>query len=387
MQTNLITDITIRELCEGFIYNELEGRGLFGLNGRLTIQPEYQRNYIYADGVKDAAVIDSILKSYPIGILYFNKLPDGRLEVLDGQQRITSIGRYLTGRFAIMDDNDIPLYFDALPNDKRDLINNTRLLIYECEGTESEIKEWFKTINIAGVPLNNQELLNAVYSGPFVTAAKRVFSNSQNNRIRIWNHYIKAVADRQGFLETALKWVSKGNIAEYMSLHRNSDDITELQTYFDTVINWASTTFTNNYDILIGQPWNEYYEEFHNEGYDIRDLNNKVVELLADEAIQSKKGVIKYVLGGCQDESLLKIRIFDNNTKTTKYNQQTNEARERGISNCPDCVIENGENRDKIWPQGEMEADHVTAWSRGGATTIDNCQMLCRRHNRIKGNL
>lgn len=178
MKTTLKIDITVKDVCDGFIYNELEGKGLFGLSGKLTIQPEYQRNYIYADGKRDVAVIESILKGYPLGLIYFNKISDSNLEVLDGQQRITSFGRFVTNKFAIKDLNGMEQYFSGIAADKQAKILETKLLIYECEGTESEIKEWFKTINIAGVPLNNQELLNAVYSGQFVTLGKEEFSNS-----------------------------------------------------------------------------------------------------------------------------------------------------------------------------------------------------------------
>jgi uncharacterized protein with ParB-like and HNH nuclease domain len=180
MKTTLRTDITVKEICEGFVYNELEGKGLFGLSGKLTIQPEYQRNYIYADGKRDVAVIQSILKNYPLGLIYFNKIDENNLEVLDGQQRITSFGRYVTNKFAIKDNNGIEQYFSGIAEDKQNMILETKILIYECEGTESEIKEWFKTINIVGVPLNDQELLNAVFSGSFVTKCKEEFSNSQN---------------------------------------------------------------------------------------------------------------------------------------------------------------------------------------------------------------
>jgi uncharacterized protein with ParB-like and HNH nuclease domain len=183
------------------VYNELEGKGLFGLSGRLTIQPEYQRNYIYASdgGKREMAVIESVLKGYPIGLIYFNKVAADNLEVLDGQQRITSLGRFITDKFAILDENGNPQYFGAMAKDKKTKILETKLLIYECEGTESQIKEWFKTINIAGVPLNNQELLNAVYSGPFVTKAKEEFSNSQNANIQKWSAYVSGSANRQEF--------------------------------------------------------------------------------------------------------------------------------------------------------------------------------------------
>src|SRR3989344_4443815 len=213
MKTILKTNITVKEICYGFVYNELEGKGLFGLSGKLTIQPEYQRNYIYASdgGKREVAVIESVLKGYPIGLIYFNKVSVDNLEVLDGQQRITSLGRFITDKFAILDENGNPQYFGAMAKDKKTKILETRLLIYECEGTESQIKEWFRTINIAGVPLNNQELLNAVYSGPFVTKAKEEFSNSQNANIQKWSAYVSGSANRQEFLECALDWVSKGN--------------------------------------------------------------------------------------------------------------------------------------------------------------------------------
>src|SRR5690554_2128338 len=243
METRLRTEITVEDICKGFVYNELEGKGLFGLSGKLTIQPEYQRNYIYADGKKDVAVIDSLLKGYPLGLIYFNKVEDEKFEVLDGQQRITSFGRFVSNKFAVKDENGMEQYFSGIAADKQEKILKTKLLIYECEGTESEIKEWFRTINIAGVPLNNQELLNAIYSGPFVTLAKEEFSNSQNANIQKWSAYITGSANRQDFLERALEWVSKGNLNEYMSLHRFDENINELKTYFNTVIEWVSTIF------------------------------------------------------------------------------------------------------------------------------------------------
>ena len=206
METTLRVDITVKDICDGFVYNQLEGKGLFGLSGKLTIQPEYQRNYIYADGKRDVAVIESILKGYPLGLIYFNKIDDNNLEVLDGQQRITSFGRFVTNKLAIRDENGMEQYFDSIAADKQAKILDAKLLIYECEGTESEIKEWFKTINIAGVPLNEQELLNAVYSGPFVTLGKEEFSNSQNANIQKWSAYVAGSADRQKFLERAFVW-------------------------------------------------------------------------------------------------------------------------------------------------------------------------------------
>jgi len=263
MKTTLRIDITVKDICEGFIYNELEGKGLFGLSGKLTIQPEYQRNYIYAldGGKREIAVIDSILKGYPIGLIYFNKVSDDNLEVLDGQQRITSFGRFVTNKFAIKDENGFEQYFDGISTDKKNKILQTKLTIYECEGTESEIKEWFKTINIAGVPLNNQELLNAIYSGQFITLAKEEFSNSQNANIQKWSAYIKGSANRQDFLERAFDWVSKCNISNYMSRHRHDTNINELKTYFNSVIDWVSNVFIEVETEMKGLEWGRLYEE------------------------------------------------------------------------------------------------------------------------------
>lgn len=390
MQTTLLTDLTVREICEGFVYNQLEGKGLFGWSGKLTIQPEYQRNYLYAenDGKKEIAVIDSMLKDYPIGLIYFNEPQTGRYEILDGQQRITSIGRFVTGKFAIKDKFGMEQYFTGLTEEEREKILNYRLLIYVCNGTEKEIKEWFETINIAGVPLNKQELLNATYSGPFVTLAKATFSNSRNPQLQKWGCYVSGNANRQDILHTALAWVSKGeeNIGGYMSLHRQDGDIEELKTYFDTVIEWAKTLFGEPKSEMRGLEWGMFYELYHTHSYNPTTLRQRVDELYADEFVTNKKGIFEYVLGGEIDKRLLNIRIFDENTKRTVYARQTNEAKRQGISNCPECAKGHENVRTRIYKASEMDADHVTAWSKGGATSIENCQMLCKAHNRAKGN-
>lgn len=385
MKTELHTEITIKEICEGFTYNELEGKGLFGLSGKLTIQPEYQRNYIYADGKKDVAVIDSIIKGYPLGILYFVKTGADSYEVLDGQQRITSFGRYVIGKFAVK-VNGMENYFTGLAEDLQEKILNTKLLIYVCEGTESEIKEWFKTINIAGVPLNDQELLNAIYSGKFVTAAKKEFSNSQNSNIQKWSAYIKGDVKRQDFLSCALDWVSKGNKETYMSEHRNNDDISELRNYFTSVIDWVSSVFKTVEKEMCGLKWGELYEQYHETPYNPEDVDKKVKALYSDGAVKNRSGIFEYVLGGCTETKLLNIRIFEDRDKRIVYEKQTKEAEENGISNCPFCAISDTPNKIKIWKLAEMDADHVSAWSKGGATDISNCQMLCRPHNIAKGN-
>jgi len=388
METILKTEITVKDICEGFVYNELEGKGLFGLSGKLTIQPEYQRNYIYSSdgGKKEVAVIESILKGYPLGLIYFNKVSDNNLEVLDGQQRITSFGRYVTNKFAVKDENGMEQYFSGIAADKQAKIWETKLTIYECEGTETEIKQWFRTINIAGIPLNNQELLNAIFSGPFVTLGKEEFSNSQNSNIQKWSAYVSGSANRQEFLKCALDWVSKGNIGDYMSRHRFDKNITELKTYFNSVIEWVSSVFKDVESEMRGLEWGRLYEEYHKKAYNPAKVSEEVQKLYSDPYIKNRKGVFEYILGCSVDTKLLDVRVFDEAIKKSVYSIQTAKAETKGESNCPLCAIGHDANKSKIWKLPEMDADHVAAWSKGGVTDARNCQMLCKTHNRAKGN-
>jgi len=388
MKTILKTTITVKDICEGFVYNQLEGKGLFGLSGKLTIQPEYQRNYIYASdgGKREMAVIESILKGYPIGLIYFNKVSEDNLEVLDGQQRITSVGRFVTDKFAIKDENDMEQYFGGMAKDKQAKILETKLLIYECEGTESQIKEWFKTINIAGVPLNNQELLNAVYSGQFVTLGKAEFSNSQNANIQKWSAYVSGSANRQEFLECALDWVSKDSVGDYMSKHRKDKNIDELKKYFNTVIDWISSVFIDVESEMRGLEWGRLYEAYHKKSYNLKNVTEEVHKLYSDPYVKNRKGIFEFILGGSTDTKLLEVRFFDDATKKSSYKEQTTRAEKKKESNCPHCALGHDANKEKIWNLSEMDADHVTAWSKGGATSAKNCQMLCKTHNRAKGN-
>ncbi len=386
MTAKLMTDLTVRDICEGFVYNELEGKGLFGWGGRLTIQPEYQRNYIYNDGKKDVAVVESLAKGYPLGLIYFVKAAPDRYEVLDGQQRITSFGRFATGKLAIKDANGMEQYVDGIAADIRERIMNARLTIYVCEGEESEIRQWFKTINIAGVPLNEQELLNAIYSGPFVSRAKEVFSNSQNAAIQKWSAYVRGSAARQDFLATALDWVSKGRVEGYMNKHRFDADIKELETYFTSVIDWIESVFAEPRDEMCGLRWGELYERFYRTAYSAARVAKRVAELLDDDYVSEKRGVFEFVLGGEKDTRLLNVRCFDEKTKKAVYAKQTDKAKKKGVSNCPLCAVGHDANAARIWDLKEMDADHVAAWSKGGETTAANCQLLCKTHNRAKGN-
>lgn len=395
MKTEFLTKWKVRDVVEGFQYNEYEGKGLFGLNGKLVIQPEYQRNYVYAKDKKEEAVILSILKEYPLGLLYFNKIIDNegnliRYECLDGQQRITSFGRFYVGKFDLTKDLDFPMSYSALPDDKKKIFFNSPLTIYLCEGTETEIKDWFRIINISGVPLNEQEIDNAVYSGSFVTLAKTEYSNGRNANLQKWQHYIKGDYNKQLIFSTALSWIvnsaDRKEIRKYMSQHRHDNNIEELKSYFNTVIDWITTTFIDLENEMKGLEWGRLFKTYHNNSYDSTEVSNKVRKLYADVAVNKKAGIFEYILGGCTDTRLLEIRIFEESTKRSVFEQQTTTARIEDKSNCPLCALSTDNNSKHLWKYSEMDADHVTAWSKGGATDINNCQLLCKTHNRAKGN-
>jgi hypothetical protein len=308
---------------------------------------------------------------------------------LDGQQRITSIGRFVTGKFAIVDENKREQKFGSLPEDKQAKIMKSEILAYHCEGDESEIKDWFETINMGGVPINEQELLNAVYSGPFVTLARAEFSNSQNSNIQKWGDYINGSANRQDFLAAALSWVAapRGqDVRGYMAAHRRDNNITELKTYFNTVIDWVEGVFPEVEREMCGLEWGRLYEMYRKQPYNPREVSAKVKALYADPYVKSRKGIFEYILGGSADTKLLDVRVFDEAAKKTVYARQTADAEKLGVSNCPLCALGHDSGKGRIWKLPEMDADHVTAWSRGGATDIANCQMLCKTHNRAKGN-
>ena len=280
-------------------------------------------------------------------------------------------------------------YFSGLPEEMQQRILKSPLLIYECEGEEGEIKEWFQTINIVGVPLNEQERLNAVFSGEFINAAKRIFSNSQNAEVQKWSHFIKGDVKRQDYLAEALHWICDSkqmNVDAYMSKHRHESSINELENYFRSVIDWVSTTFTMVERDMCGLEWGRLYETYHNTPYSVDNVTKRVKALQCDESVKCPRNIYEYVLGGEQDKKLLDIRIFEESAKRTAYNRQTDIANKKGISNCPLCAMGENANKTRIYKLLEMDADHVTAWSKGGDTSIENCEMLCKTHNRSKGN-
>lgn len=379
---------TIEQVTEDFVFSELEDKGLFGLGGKLVIQPEYQRHYIYGDGKKDVAVIESILNDYPLGLIYFNMAGD-TLEVLDGQQRITSIGRFVTGKFAIKQNGNHHV-FTSLSPELQQKILKSELLVYHCAGSEPEIKEWFETINIVGEPLNRQEMLNAIYSGPFVTKAKEEFSNSKNAKMQKWQSYIDGKPKRQGILKAGLEWVSTSQevtVDAYMAEHRYDTDIVGLKAHFDSVVDWVAGVFKRSPDPEMKfVEWGRLYDKYHSRPYNAAALDAEVNRLREDEYVTSPKGIYEYLLSGSTERQHLIIRIFQPKDKRVAYERQTDEAKKKKTSNCPTCAGIANSNQHRIYALSEMDADHVEAWSKGGNTNLQNCEMLCKTHNRAKGN-
>lgn len=351
-----LKEITARDLTNG--YQDNEENGVVGYGGKLDIRPPFQREFVYKDKQRDA-VINTITKDFPLNAMYWAVRDDGNFEIIDGQQRTISLCQYVAGDFSING-----LAFHNLPKDKQEQILNYRMMIYFCSGTDSEKLEWFKTINIAGEELTDQELRNAVYSGSWVSDAKRYFS--KNSRPKIGDDYLSGVANRQEYLETAIDWISDGNIEDYMSKHQHDKDAKALWKYFQEVISWVESTFTNYRKEMKGVPFGFLYNEFKGKKLDAKKLEKEIAKLMEDEDVTNKKGIYSYVL--TRKEKFLNIRSFTDKQKREAYERQ------KGI--CPDCK--------KKWNIEEMEADHRKPWHEGGKTTADNCQMLCKEDNRRK---
>ena len=355
--------IKIKDVFYG--YKDSNEEGVVGYGGKLDIRPKFQREFVYKD-VQRNAVIDTIRKEFPLNVMYWSvvKNDDGSLkgyEILDGQQRTISFCQYMQGDFSI--DNK---YFHSLTNDERAQIENYDLYIYICDGTDSEKLEWFKTINIAGEKLTDQELRNAVYAGPWLTDAKRHFSKTGCAAYGLAEKYMNGSPIRQDYLQSALKWISSGNIEEYMSKHQFNDNASELWQYFQTVIAWAGMLFPNYRKEMKGLEWGEFYNKYHQNSYDSQKMEEDIVRLMQDEDVTNKRGIYEYLL--CGDERHLNIRAFSDNMKREAYERQ------QGI--CPDCK--------QHFEINEMEADHIDPWSQGGKTIAENCKMRCRECNRRK---
>jgi hypothetical protein len=353
-----LKEITVRELTNGFQDND--ENGVIGYGGTLDIRPPYQREFIYKDKQRDA-VINTITKDFPLNVMYWAVREDGSYEVIDGQQRTISMCQYINGDFAYLFR-----YFHNLQNDEKENILNYKLMVYLCSGTDSEKLEWFRTINIAGEKLTDQELLNAVYSGTWVSDAKRYFSKNGCPANAIGSNYLIGSSIRQEYLETAIKWISKGNIEVYMSNHQHDPNASALWRYFQDVISWVKATFTVYRKYMKGVDWGLLYNSFKDVVYDTKALEKETVSLIMDDDVSKKSGIYQYLL--TRDERYLAIRAFSDDIKHKAYEKQ------KGV--CVKCG--------KTFDITEMEADHITPWHLGGKTNEENCQLLCKNDNRIK---
>jgi len=352
-------EISIRDLAKGY-ENNLETGSVVGYGGILDIRPPYQREFIYKDAQRNA-VIETVRQGFPLNVMYWVVREDGTYEVLDGQQRTISVCGFVNDHFTV---NYVG--FDNLQKDEREQILNYKLQIYFCEGTDSEKLKWFRTINIAGERLTDQELRNAVYHGSWVTDAKRWFSKTNGPGYRIGKDYLSGSPIRQEFLETALDWISGGKIEEYMSQHQHDANADELWNYFRNVIDWVQATFPTYRKEMKGIDWGKLHGRFKDQSYDVTELESRIAKLMADDDVTKKSGIYEYVLTG--EERCLNVRAFSETMKRGAYERQS--------GNCPKCG--------KHFSFAQMEADHITPWSAGGKTVTENCQMLCKDCNRRK---
>lgn len=353
-----LKEITVRALTDG--YEDKDEDGVVGYGGKLDIRPPYQREFIYKDKQRDA-VIDTIIKEFPLNVMYWAVREDGDFEIIDGQQRTVSVCQFVEGDFAFNNR-----YFHNLQNDEQAQILNYKLMIYFCSGADSERLEWFKTINIAGEKLTDQELRNAVYSGSWVTDAKRYFSKNGCPAYGLGSDYMSGSPIRQDYLETVIKWVSKDDIEGYMATNQHKPNANSLWLYFQSVIAWVQATFAKYRKEMKGIPWGDLYNAFKDQEFDPKTLENEISRLMEDEDVTNKKGIYSYVLDG--KEKHLNIREFSKNQKREAFERQ------KGI--CPVCK--------EHFEIDEMEADHITPWHEGGKTSTENCQMLCKEDNRRK---
>lgn len=363
-----LTEILVRDLFDGYVNNDEEG--VYGFHGLLNIRPKYQREFVY-DAKKRDAVLVSIYNHFPLNTMYWVKNEDGTYELLDGQQRTISICSYLSREFSVEFEKGTPLYFDSSEKFGQDILDY-KLMVYMCEGDEQERLDWFRTINIGGVLLTEQELLNINYTGQWLTEAKIKFSKTNCPAYRLANKFVKGSPIRQDYLETALSWISDDKISDYMSAHKHDSNANELWLYFNSVIEWIKATFgEKNYrKEMFGLNWGRLYNKYHKNIYDKDFVEKRVNELMSNEEVTDKKGVYEYILSG-EDENLackLSKRLFSESDKRTAYERQ------KGI--CPIT----GEHLDI----SEMQADHIVAWWKGGKTTLDNLQMISKTANQRK---
>ena len=356
-----LTQIKVRDLVEGYADNE--ENGVVAYSGKLDVRPPYQREFVYKDKQRDA-VIETLTQGFPLNVMYWAKRNDGSFEIIDGQQRTISICQYVNGDFAFMFR-----YFHNLQPDEQNQILDYELQVYICSGTDSEKLKWFKTINIAGEELTEQELRNAVYAGSWVSDAKRYFSKPGCVASKIASDYLTGSAIRQDYLETAISWISDGNVEVYMSNHQHDANAAPLWQFFQSVITWIESSFRPTKErrkIMKGIEWGALYKEFKDSVIDTKAVEEEVRKLILDDDVTKKTGIYPYVL--TRKEKHLSIRAFTDAQKLAAYENQ--------LGFCPHC---NGH-----FDLSQMEADHITPWHEGGRTVAENCQMLCRECNRRK---
>ena len=366
-----LKSIPIRDLIS--CYSNDPNNGVFGYGGKLNIRPPYQREFRYRPEQKQA-VIKTIMKGFPLNIMYWSEEEDGTFEMIDGQQRTLSICEFYNHDFSIEDEIRGVLYFGTLTNEEKEAFLNYELTVYFCSGTDIEKLDWFRVINIAGEKLFDQELRNAVYVGPFVSDARRHFSKNGCPAYKIGNDYMKGNLDEQAYLETILKWAARKDgikddkpIDKYMAIHQYDPNANKLWAYYSSIITWIRSTFPHYRKEMKGLDWGAMYDEFGDNIYDIDALEKQIHDLMEDDEIKKKSGIYRYVLSG--DLRDLSFRTFDKKQKREAYERQG------GI--CVHCG--------KHFELEEMEADHITPWKDGGTTVTENCQMLCRECNRRKG--
>jgi len=358
--------IKIRKVIDG--YKDSAEEGVVAYSGKLDIRPKYQREFVYKEKQRDA-VIETVKKGFPLNVMYWMIREDGGYEVLDGQQRTISIGQYVNGDFSLNNR-----FFHNLTKEEQDKILDYELMIYLCEGTDKERIEWFTVINTYGEKVNAQEIRNAVYTGPWLSDVKLKFSKRNCVAYLLANDGGQLVSGdtvRQEYLETALSWINDGKIEDYMAKHQHNKNADELWNYFQNVIAWVRSVFPNYRREMSNVPWGVLYNQFKGKKFDSKKLEKEVSELMQDEDVTKKSGIYEYVL--TRNERFLNIRAFTDKMKREAYERQ------KGI--CPHCK---GENKKKKWEIEEMEADHIKPWHEGGKTTAENCQMLCKEHNRTK---
>lgn len=368
--------ISVRDVVKGYV-DDGEG-GVRGYGGKLDIRPAYQREFVY-DEVKRAAVIETVMREFPLNVMYWAVNDGGTYEVLDGQQRTISLCQYVAGDFSVkIDDN--PMAFHNLTQSQKEQILEYELMVYFCNGDEKARLDWFETINIAGEKLTDQELRNAVYTGPWLTHAKSIFSKSNGPAYGLASKYVKGSPIRQEILEKALKWKTGGDIKGYMSVHQHDPNAQELWTYFRNVIQWVQDTFTTYRKEMKGIEWGPLYDEYGQDTFNTAELEQRTVELRKDRDVTKPAGIYQFLLTG--DPRTLSIRQFEDPEKRVAYERQDHRC-----ANGSRCKTVGNDDGRRKFAMDEMQADHITPWSKGGHTVAENCQMLCIPCNRDKSGM